>query len=477
MNPRFDRRSNNSSRSSRVGGRKKQEKDLSSRRRLGSEPSNYDRVPYRRRNDGIEEPLDRRENSKNFGNRGPRRRQETGYSKGNDKEAFDSTSLPRRFQDQRSSHRASDQRLRRRSYSEGKSQIRNNSERQSLPEGEVLTSSQPKDSSGQIISNDMIWGRHTVQSALESGRPIHRIWCTPELRSSQRFLRLLRDAKSLGVLVEEVTWARLGQITNGAVHQGIAIQTAAAETLDLQTLIEGCNKLGEPPLLLALDGLTDPQNLGAIVRSAEAFGAHGLVLPQRRSAGLTGSVAKVAAGALEHLPVARVVNLNRSLEDLKSAGYRVIGLAEEGNQTLTEVELDGPLVVVTGSEGKGISLVTRRHCDQLVRIPLRGATPSLNAATATAVFLYEVARNGWMKGLSGQSPSPRMVRAKCSSASIESKEELTLSSDQKSEAKADEKIIGHEIVSNSLTNDIDIKSGSITDEDYVSSPFNHNVQL
>jgi 23S rRNA (guanosine2251-2'-O)-methyltransferase len=230
------------------------------------------------------------------------------------------------------------------------------------------------------------------------------------MRFSPRFLQLLREAKSGGVLVEEVTWARLGQISGGAVHQGIVLQPAAAETLDLPSLIEGCRSTGEAPLLIAVDGLTDPQNLGAIVRSAEALGAHGLVLPQRRNAGLTGSVAKVAAGALEHLPVARVVNLNRSLEALKDEGYRVIGLASEGSVTLEEADLDGPLVVVTGSEGDGLSLLTRKHCDQLVRIPLRGTTPSLNASVATALLLYEIARRGWMQGLRGNSPAPRLVR-------------------------------------------------------------------
>jgi 23S rRNA (guanosine2251-2'-O)-methyltransferase len=134
------------------------------------------------------------------------------------------------------------------------------------------------------------------------------------------------------------------------------------------------------------------------------------VLPQRRNAGLTGSVAKVAAGALEHLPIARVVNLNRSLDTLKQEGYRVIGLAGEGTVSLEEADLEGPLVIVTGSEGDGLSLLTRRNCDQLVRIPLRGATPSLNASVATALLLYEVARRSWMKGLAGTSPAPRLVR-------------------------------------------------------------------
>ncbi|MEB3176676.1 MAG: 23S rRNA (guanosine(2251)-2'-O)-methyltransferase RlmB [Synechococcus sp.] len=272
------------------------------------------------------------------------------------------------------------------------------------------------ESSASPEVDDLVWGLHAAQAALESGRPIHRIWCTPEMRFRSRFLQLLREAKASGVLVEEVTWARLAQLSGGAVHQGIVLQTAAAETLDLDSLIEGCKGIGEAPLLMAVDGLTDPHNLGAIVRSAEALGAHGLVLPQRRNAGLTGSVAKVAAGALEHLPVARVVNLNRALEKLKDSGYRVVGLAEEGSATLVEADLDGPLVVVTGSEGQGLSMLTRRHCDQLIRIPLRGVTPSLNASVATAMLCYEVARRGWMANLKGQDPAPRIQRLRLNTA-------------------------------------------------------------
>ena len=255
---------------------------------------------------------------------------------------------------------------------------------------------------------------HSTEAALLAGRAIHRIWCTSELRSTPKFFQLLKDSKASGVLVEEVSWSRLGQLTNGAVHQGIVLQIAASKTHDLKNLIEACKAFGDSSLLLALDGLTDPQNLGAIIRSAEALGAQGLILPQRRSAGLTGSVAKVAAGALEHLPVARVVNLNRSLEKLKDEGYIIVGLAEEGSSTLSEIKLEGPLVVVVGSEDKGISLITRRLCDQLVRIPLKGITTSLNASVATSIFLYEVARSRWMRSISGQDPSPRLLKPKIS---------------------------------------------------------------
>tara|TARA_B100000579_G_scaffold23123_1_gene16319 strand:+ start:793 stop:1959 length:1167 start_codon:yes stop_codon:yes gene_type:complete len=270
------------------------------------------------------------------------------------------------------------------------------------------------ESFSKTSSDDLIWGRHSTEAALLSGRAIHRIWCTSELKISPKFYQLLKESKASGVLVEEVSWSRLGQLTNGAVHQGIVLQIAASKTLDLSNLINACKPFGDASLLLALDGLTDPQNLGAIIRSAEALGAQGLILPQRRSAGLTGSVAKVAAGALEHLPVARVINLNRSLEKLKDEGYTVIGLAEEGPLTLSEVKFLGPLVVVVGSEDKGISLITRRLCDQLVRIPLKGVTTSLNASVATSIFLYEVARSRWMRTISGQDPSPRLLKPQIS---------------------------------------------------------------
>ena len=274
------------------------------------------------------------------------------------------------------------------------------------------------ESFSKTLSDDLIWGRHSTEAALVGGRAIHRIWCTSELRSTPKFFQLLKDSKASGVLVEEVSWSRLGQLTNGAVHQGIVLQIAASKTHDLKNLIDACKAFGDSSLLLALDGLTDPQNLGAIIRSAEALGAQGLILPQRRSAGLTGSVAKVAAGALEHLPVARVVNLNRSLEKLKDEGYTVVGLAEEGSSTLSEIKFQGPLVVVVGSEDKGISLITRRLCDQLVRIPLKGVTTSLNASVATSIFLYEVARSKWMRSISGQDPSPRLLKPQISSEKI-----------------------------------------------------------
>ncbi|MYG46537.1 MAG: 23S rRNA (guanosine(2251)-2'-O)-methyltransferase RlmB [Synechococcus sp. SB0675_bin_6] len=253
---------------------------------------------------------------------------------------------------------------------------------------------------------DLVWGRHAAEAVLHSERPVHRVWCTGELRFSTRFMEVLREAKASGVVVEEVSWARLAQLCGGAVHQGIVLQTAAASSVTLKDLLGRCDQSPEPTLLVAVDGITDPHNLGAIARSVEAFGGHGLVAPQRRNAGLTGSVAKVAAGALEHLPVARVVNLNRSLEQLKEAGYTVVGLAGEGGQCVVEIPAGEPLVVVVGSEGTGLSHLTRQYCHQIVRIPLRGKTPHLNAAVACGVVLYEIARQRWLGELHGSMPTP-----------------------------------------------------------------------
>ncbi len=413
MSPRFDSPSGNSFSSGRSGGRRRNANGSSdARSRPSSNRFSRDRDVSRLRRQGEELNVSSNaSNGKSFqGRRLDNDRRDTSST---NQERFKSNKGSRRFNTDKSIE-ISGERLGPRQSLRRRGSVDLNQVKR-LSSDNFQNSSPDKEFFGDSPQKDLVWGRHATQAALESGRPIHRIWCTPELRSSSKFLQLLREAKSSGALLEEVSWARLGQLTGGAVHQGIVLQTAAAETLDLSTLIDGCSALDEPPLLLALDGLKDPQNLGAIVRSAEALGAHGLVLPQRRSAGLTGSVAKVAAGALEHLPVARVVNLNRSLEELKKSGYRIIGLAEEGDLTLSEIDLDGPLVVVTGSEEKGISLVTRRHCDQLVRIPLRGITTNLNASVATAVVLYEVARRGWMKGLSGQAPSPRMTRVKYAS--------------------------------------------------------------
>ena len=239
--------------------------------------------------------------------------------------------------------------------------------------------------------DDWIWGKHSVFEALINKRDVNRIWCTSEIFSSEKFFILLKDFKSKGVLIEEVSWNRLSQLTFGASHQGIALQLACSKTISLENLIDFSKKDSANPIIIALDGITDPHNLGAIIRSAEAFNCNGIVIPQRRSAGLTGTVAKVAAGALEHLPVSRVVNLNRALEELKKNGFLVLGLTGDGQLSISKFNEKTPLVVVVGSEDKGISLLTQKKCDFLLRIPLKGKTSSLNASVAAAISLFYLA--------------------------------------------------------------------------------------
>ncbi len=241
--------------------------------------------------------------------------------------------------------------------------------------------------------DDWIWGKHSVFAALTSERPINRIWCTSEIFSSEKFFLLLKDLKSKGVLIEEVSWARLSQLTFGAVHQGVALQIASSKTLSLDNLIGISKSKYKNPIFVALDGITDPHNLGAIIRSAEAFGCRGIIIPQRRSAGLTGTVAKVAAGALEHIPVSRVVNLNRAIDELKKNGFLILGLSGEARVSISEFDQKDPLVVVVGAENKGISLITQKKCDYLLKIPLKGKTPSLNASVAAAISLSYLSNN------------------------------------------------------------------------------------
>ncbi len=241
--------------------------------------------------------------------------------------------------------------------------------------------------------DDWIWGKHSVFAALNSERPINRIWCTSEIYSSEKFYLLLKDLKSKGVLIEEVSWSRISQLTYGAVHQGVALQLASTQSLSLEKLIEISKSKSSNPILVALDGVTDPHNLGAIIRSAEAFDCKGIIIPQRRSAGLTGTVAKVAAGALEHIPVSRVVNLNRAIEELKNRGFIIIGLSGEGQVPIFKFSEKAPIVVIVGAENKGISLLAQKKCDYLLKIPLKGKTSSLNASVAAAISLCYLSNN------------------------------------------------------------------------------------
>lgn len=244
-------------------------------------------------------------------------------------------------------------------------------------------------------ANDLIYGRHSVIAALRSDRQLNRIWITNKLHYDTRFHSLLQIAKAKGTVIDEVNVQRLNQITHGGNHQGVAAQIAPYSYQELDELISQAKVSTDEPVIVIADGIADPHNLGAIIRTAEALGAQGLVIPQRRAAGVTSTVTKVSAGALEFFPVARVVNLSRALETLKAAGFWIYGTATERGKRLHSMQLRGAIGLVIGSEENGLSLLTQRFCDQLISIPLEGKTPSLNASVAAAITLYEVYRQRW----------------------------------------------------------------------------------
>ncbi|MEB3289395.1 MAG: 23S rRNA (guanosine(2251)-2'-O)-methyltransferase RlmB [Leptolyngbya sp.] len=267
-----------------------------------------------------------------------------------------------------------------------------------LPQADRLaaTISPESDASQDDSLADLLYGRHAVAAALESQRPLNRVWVNSRLRYDPRFLSLIDEAKASGAVIDEVDTRRLNQITAGANHQGIVAQAAPYDYKDLDDLIEAAMATTKLPVIVAADGITDPHNLGAIMRTAEALGSQGMVIPQRRAVGVTSTVAKVAAGALEHLPVARVVNLKRALETLKEKGFWIYGLSSEASQPVHRTTFDRPTVIVVGAEGDGLSLSVQQSCDVLISIPLKGSVPSLNASVATGMALYEIYRHRWV---------------------------------------------------------------------------------
>jgi 23S rRNA (guanosine2251-2'-O)-methyltransferase len=257
----------------------------------------------------------------------------------------------------------------------------------------------PEEEKSGRNTDDLIYGRHAIEAALAGDRSLNRLWINARLRYDGRFMALLKTAKDNGVVIDEVDGRRLGQIAPNQNHQGIIAQIAPYSYLDLETLITQAKAASPRPVLLAADGITDPHNLGAIIRSAEAIGAQGLVIPQRRAVGVTSTVAKVAAGAVEHFPIARVVNLKRALETLKAENFWVYGLAAGASQGIHTVQFTAATVLVVGAEGSGLSLTVQQGCDSLVSVPLTGHTPSLNASVATGMALYEIYRQQWTQQL------------------------------------------------------------------------------
>ncbi|WP_030528508.1 23S rRNA (guanosine(2251)-2'-O)-methyltransferase RlmB [Phycicoccus jejuensis] len=240
-------------------------------------------------------------------------------------------------------------------------------------------------------SSEVVAGRNSVVEALRAHVPVTTMYVAGRIDSDDRVREAIKTATERSIPILETPRGELDRLTDGAVHQGLALQVPPYAYADPRDLVDP----EQPgiPLVVALDGITDPRNLGAIVRSVAAFGGHGVVVPSRRSAGMTASAWKTSAGAAARIPVAQATNLTRALEDFRKAGFFVIGLDMDGDVELPDLELASePLVVVVGSEGKGLSRLVRETCDQIVSVPMSSAVESLNAGIATGVTLYEVAR-------------------------------------------------------------------------------------
>lgn len=240
---------------------------------------------------------------------------------------------------------------------------------------------------------EWVAGRNAVIEALRAGLPFTTVYVAEGAERDGRLREAFRLTAERGVAVLEVTRGELDRMTDRAVHQGLAGKLPPYEYAHPEDLLDRAAEAGEPPLVVALDSVTDPRNLGAVVRSAAGFGAHGVVVPDRRAAGMTAAAWKTSAGAAARVPVARTVNLTRQLKAYQAAGCMVVGLAADGEVSLPDLDLaDGPLVIVVGSEGSGLSRLVAETCDQRVSIPMVNGLESLNAGVAAGVALYSVAQ-------------------------------------------------------------------------------------
>ncbi|MFE6687138.1 23S rRNA (guanosine(2251)-2'-O)-methyltransferase RlmB [Streptomyces sp. NPDC057743] len=240
---------------------------------------------------------------------------------------------------------------------------------------------------------ELVVGRNPVVEALREGVPATTLYVQQFIDNDERVREALQLATELGLNLLEAPRAELDRMTNGLNHQGLVAQIPPYEYAHPEDLSAAAFDDGEDPLIVALDGVTDPRNLGAVVRSVSAFGGHGVVVPERRAAGMTAGAWKTSAGTAARTPVARATNLTRALESYQKAGLTVVGLAADGDTELQDLELlDGPVVIVVGSEGKGLSRLVGETCDVRVRIPMPGGAESLNAGVAAGVVLWEAAR-------------------------------------------------------------------------------------
>ena len=237
-------------------------------------------------------------------------------------------------------------------------------------------------------------GRNAVLEAFRSGRPIDRVFILDGCKDGP-IQTILKEARKREVLINFVKKERLDQLSETGKHQGVVAQAAAYEYAQVEDMLEAARAKGEDPFLFLLDGIEDPHNLGAIIRTANLAGAHGVIIPKRRAVGLTAVVAKTSAGALNYTPVARVTNLSAEIEELKKKGLWFVCAAMDGD-VMYRCNLKGPIGLVIGSEGDGVSRLVREKCDMTASIPMKGDIDSLNASVAAGVLAYEVVRQRMM---------------------------------------------------------------------------------
>lgn len=239
---------------------------------------------------------------------------------------------------------------------------------------------------------EVVLGRNPVVECLRAGVPATALWVMLGVDADERITESVKRAADSGISILEVQKHDLDRIASNGLHQGLALQVPPYSYMHPDDMLKVAQRDSTPALLVALDNISDPRNLGAIVRSVAAFGGHGVVIPQRRSASVSAVAWRTSAGAAARLPVARATNLNRTLKSWADAGLQIVGLDAGGDTELDEWDASGPTVVVVGSEGKGLSRLVRENCDAIVSIPMAGPTESLNASVAAGVVLAEVAR-------------------------------------------------------------------------------------
>lgn len=242
----------------------------------------------------------------------------------------------------------------------------------------------------QEFVENRVEGKNPVLEALRSGRTIEKLLVARGI-SEGTVGEIINMAREKGIVIQEVDRQRLDEISDFGIHQGVIAYVTPYHYVEVDEIILRAKEKGEDPFLIILDEVTDPHNLGAVIRTAECCGAHGVIIPKRRSAGLTPAVVKASAGAVEYMPVAKVTNLARLLDELKTHGIWIVGADLEGSP-YTRLNLTGPLALVIGSEGQGIRRLVKEKCDFLAGIPLKGRIESLNASVAAGILMYEVVR-------------------------------------------------------------------------------------